>query len=691
MSIREKLSALGRHTILLVDRDMMERSMMEDAKARGYDIVRMGSGREALYFVSAKAASIAMIIVCRELPDMSGLDFMKMMQDRKLYSDEIPMMFVGVNLDHNTANAALAAGCVQALSLPLDIRTFQNILVRMLTVKRQEYSLQELASQEIFEHVKRSRVLTLVLAEALEQGKWNPDDRGPFEVERETRILLERLRAKTSKYPLSDETIDRISYSACMRNIGYAALAHSLFSKPGQLTSAEFEQIKSHTAIGAEILAAAAESLQDDSLKYAEEIARSHHEHWDGAGYPDGLKGDEIPISAQAVGLAGTYNALVHERSYRGAFDHDMAVRMILNGECGAFNPLLIECFRETAESFRCQPSMHEMETPLQEMLKKVLAEHRADPTVDTRKEYFTMVEREEKRLRFYASLSHDCIFEYQTKPSRITFSEHAMNKFGLPAIVEDPWHNTGLLQIAALKDLQEIDAQLRSLTRENERARHDLQLSFRGSREWNRVIAGPMLGADGTYQGAVGVIMNVENEHRMISRLEEEAAYDPLTRLRNRRNADAIVEQHLRMYSSESFCFCVLDCDDFKKINDQLGHASGDIYLMEIGMLLKSCARRGDVVGRLGGDEFVWFFSYENDPAPVLDRAFALIQGQEVIENGPRLSISLGAATTEAAGRDTEALYRCADEALYEAKRSGKGTYAIYRKESQAAERQNI
>lgn len=683
MGIREKLSALGRHTILLVDHDMMERAMMEDAKARGYDIVRMGSGREALYFISAKASSIAMIIVCRELPDMSGLDFLKMMKDRKLYTEEIPIIFAGVNLDHNTANAALGAGCVQALSLPLDIRTFQNIIVRMLTVKRQEYSLQELASQEIFEHVRKSRLLTLVLAEALEQGKWNPDDIGPFDVERETRMLLERLRAKTAKYSLSDEDIDMITYSSCLRNIGYAALAHSLLAKPGQLTVAEFEQIKSHTTTGAEILADASKSLRDDALNYAEEIARSHHEHWDGAGYPDGLKGDEIPISAQAVGLAGTYNALVHARSYRPAFDHDTAVRMILSGECGAFNPLLIECFREVAESFRSEPAVQDMEAPLRDMLKKVLAEHSADPTVDTRKEYFTMVEREEKRLRFYASLSHDCIFEYQADPPRISFSEHAMNKFGLPAIIDDPWHNTNLLQLISLGDLKEIDAQLRSLTLENERVRHDVELNFRGSREWNRIIAGPMLGSDGTYQGAVGVIINVENEHRMISRLEEEAAYDPLTKLRNRRNADAIVDQHLHLYTSESFCFCVLDCDDFKKINDQLGHASGDIYLMEIGMLLKSCAQRGDVVGRLGGDEFVWFFSYAKDPQPTLDRALALIQGQEVIEGGPLLSVSLGAATTEEAGRDTEALYRCADEALYEAKRSGKGTYRIYRKQN--------
>ena len=139
-------------------------------------------------------------------------------------------------------------------------------------------------------------------------------------------------------------------------------------------------------------------------------------------------------------------------------------------------------------------------------------------------------------------------------------------------------------------------------------------------------------------------------------------------------------MRQHLEVFPENEYCFCILDFDDFKAINDNMGHTTGDIYLMEVGMLLKHYVRRDDIVGRLGGDEFVWFFRYERKPDEIVHRVFEKLNGSVVIDDGPLLSLSLGAATTTQLGRDVDRLYAAADQAMYEAKRTGKGIYQFYK-----------
>ena len=159
-----------------------------------------------------------------------------------------------------------------------------------------------------------------------------------------TGMLLERLVVKSDKYPLSWAERSMITMASSLHDIGKIGIPGEILNKPGKLTKEEFEIMKQHSAIGAEMLKSLKRYQDEELLKIAYEICRWHHERYDGRGYPDGLKGEEIPISAQVVSLADVYDALVSERVYKKAFSPEKALEMIQNGECGSFNPLLLEC-----------------------------------------------------------------------------------------------------------------------------------------------------------------------------------------------------------------------------------------------------------------------------------------------------------------------------------------------------------
>ena len=138
-----------------------------------------------------------------------------------------------------------------------------------------------------------------------------------------------------------------IFIASSFHDIGKIGIDEKILNKPGRLTAEEFNEMKKHTLIGASMLSKMERYKEEPLIDIAYQICRWHHERYDGSGYPDGLVGDEIPISAQIVSLADVYDALISERAYKKGFTHERAIEMILSGECGIFNPILIECFME--------------------------------------------------------------------------------------------------------------------------------------------------------------------------------------------------------------------------------------------------------------------------------------------------------------------------------------------------------
>ena len=162
-----------------------------------------------------------------------------------------------------------------------------------------------------------------------------------------TELMLRQLVKITDAYPMTEVDIALITTASSLHDIGKIYIPEEILNKPGRLTDEEFKIMKTHSELGAEIIQNMNFPKDNPLVHTSWEICRWHHERWDGKGYPDGLKGEKIPISAQVVSIADVYDALTSERCYKKAFDHDTAIQMILDGQCGQFNPLLLKCLKE--------------------------------------------------------------------------------------------------------------------------------------------------------------------------------------------------------------------------------------------------------------------------------------------------------------------------------------------------------
>ena len=160
-------------------------------------------------------------------------------------------------------------------------------------------------------------------------------------------MLIERLRQITDQYDISWVKQDMIVMASSLHDIGKIGIDDKILNKKGKLTNEEFDIMKTHTLIGASILENLEEYQQEPLVQTAYDICRWHHERYDGKGYPDGLKGDEIPISAQVVSIADVYDALVSKRVYKESYTYDRTLEMILEGKCGVFNPVLLQCLKD--------------------------------------------------------------------------------------------------------------------------------------------------------------------------------------------------------------------------------------------------------------------------------------------------------------------------------------------------------
>lgn len=160
-----------------------------------------------------------------------------------------------------------------------------------------------------------------------------------------TKILMTQVSKMFPEYAMSGEEIDKIATSAILHDVGKISIPDQILNKPGRLTDEEFDVMRQHTVRGCEILKSIPHILEKGLYHYSYDICRHHHERWDGRGYPDHLNGDDISIWAQVVSVVDVYDALTSERVYKKAFSHEKAVQMIVNGECGAFNPKVLEAF----------------------------------------------------------------------------------------------------------------------------------------------------------------------------------------------------------------------------------------------------------------------------------------------------------------------------------------------------------
>lgn len=333
--------------ILIADDSAMNRAILTEMLGDGYEILEAEDGRQAVSILQTDA-SVDLLLLDIMMPNMDGFDVLTMM-NKYHWIDEIPVIMISAENASSFVERAYDLGATDYISRPFDMAVVRRRVINTLMLYAKQKRLVRLVAEQVYEKEKSSSTMINILSYIVE---FRNAESGlhVLHIQTATDILLRTLVQKTDKYGLTAADIFLIRTASALHDIGKISIPESILNKPGKLTKEEFETMKTHTTIGADILDKLPFQQESELVKTAYSICRWHHERWDGRGYPDGLKGDEIPIAAQVVALADVYDALTSERCYKKAFDHDTAVQMILNGECGQFNPLLLECLTSAAQ-----------------------------------------------------------------------------------------------------------------------------------------------------------------------------------------------------------------------------------------------------------------------------------------------------------------------------------------------------
>ena len=358
-----------RNIILIVDDIEMNRAILSHAfkkdsdekleaenRKDSYEILEAENGQEALELIKEKEKEIAAILLDVVMPVMDGFGLLQYMKENQL-GQEIPVFLITADASPENMQKGFDYGVkdiIQKPFVPHFIRQRINGVIELYTTQERLKETVEhqaaIIEAKVEEVSKVSRSVIEILALAIE---FRSRETGLHvqNIHDLTKSLLKRLREK--KFPdcsFTDEEIELIATASMLHDVGKIAVPDHILNKPGRLTAEEFQIMKQHSLTGAQMLERMTGIQENPVFSYAYDICRHHHERWDGSGYPDGLKGNENSISAQVVALADVFDALTHKRCYKPAFSKEEAVRMIVNGECGAFNPLLIEAFLDIQE-----------------------------------------------------------------------------------------------------------------------------------------------------------------------------------------------------------------------------------------------------------------------------------------------------------------------------------------------------
>lgn len=331
--------------VLIVDDSEMNRAILSEILRGDYRILEAADGEECLEKLHQHTGDIALVLLDLVMPKMDGFEVLDFM-NRNHTIEDLPVIMISSEDSEASVRRAYEMGVSDYVSRPFDSRVVYRRVFNTIKLYAKQRRLTTLLSEQIREREKNTTMLVGVLSQMVE---FRNGESGLHvqHIQRLTERVLEKLLERPNRYHITSEMQDNIPLAAALHDIGKIAIDEKILNKPGRLTKEEFEVIKTHTTIGAEMLSKLENFNTEPLLQTAYSIARWHHERWDGCGYPDGLKGDEIPIEAQVVALADVYDALTSERCYKKAYPHRKAVDMILNGECGAFNPVLLECFME--------------------------------------------------------------------------------------------------------------------------------------------------------------------------------------------------------------------------------------------------------------------------------------------------------------------------------------------------------
>lgn len=385
-----------RDTLLIVDDMEVNRAILRSLFERQYNILEAENGEQALILLNQYQEHLAAMLLDLVMPVRDGYEVMEQMRRNSLLS-KVPVIVITSDDTTESEMRAFDLGASDIIMKPFEPHVVKRRVQNIVDLYRHKLNLEELVEEQSASLKESNSIMIDALSSIIEYRSLESGQH-IRRIRMFTRILLEDVARSYQEYNLDERLIGVITNASSMHDIGKIAIPDSILSKPGPLTKEEFEIMKTHTLKGCEMLSNLERLNDKEYVNYAYNICRYHHERWDGKGYPDGLKGDSIPICAQVVAIADCYDALTTDRVYKKAIPPDQAFTMILNGECGTFSPRLLECFKNVKMDFaRLSKAYADGEVPMDqrgeaEMLKSMSVGDTVNTLEQGQMKYFTLL-----------------------------------------------------------------------------------------------------------------------------------------------------------------------------------------------------------------------------------------------------------------------------------------------------------
>lgn len=507
--------------ILIVDDSEMNRDMLSDMLSDDYDIVEAADGEEALSILKERVYDIDLVLLDIIMPAVDGFGVLDVMK-RYHWIDNTPVIMISSETSQSYIRKAFELGVTDYILRPFDSFIIHKRVSNTLMLYRKQKKLLSALEEQVYENEKNNSMMINVLAHIVEFRN-GESGMHVHHIKQLTSILLQNLIEKTDKYHLTENDILLISTASSLHDIGKISIDDKILNKPGRLTAEEFEVIKTHSVIGAEMLQDLHNTHNYPLFDKAYEICRWHHERYDGKGYPDGLSGEEIPISAQVTSLGDVYDALTSNRCYKKAFSHEKAMEMILDGQCGAFNPVLLQCLKDCEKQILAEFS-DSIDTTQDDRLLIRATEELVENKISSDKIDFSahlpIAARE--RWNFFSDGSGEIQFEYDAMLDVLRLTKYGAKVLGLQELT---MHPRGLKQgYLGAQNIQTIlDAMQSEASLEKPVVKIKKHISLNGPRRWYEIRIRTLWSNEEKpkYTGILGRIIDINDSELAIVRPE--------------------------------------------------------------------------------------------------------------------------------------------------------------------------
>ena len=407
-----------RQKILIVDDAKFNRDILKEFLGDIYDYLEAENGNQAVQIMEENLG-IDLMLLDINMPQMDGFEVLEWMKLSKCI-EETPVIMISSEESVDAMRKAYEMGITDYITRPFDSVIVKKRVQNTLSLYANQKRLINVVVDQVYEKEENNNIMIRILSSVL--GSRNSESSEHIlHIRTATEMMLRKLVKTTDAYPLTEADISLITTASSLHDIGKIRVPEEILNKPGKLTDEEFKIMKTHSEMGADMIRDM-HFLQDNPLVHtAWEICRWHHERWDGKGYPDGLKGEEIPISAQVVSIVDVYDALTSERCYKKAFDHDTAIQMILDGQCGQFNPILLKCLKELGFQFSKMTSREMDDNKYYYEAQRLSNEILSDKSLPNQNYSQSVVKVMQEKIEFFKSNSGKNSIDYNAISGQLT------------------------------------------------------------------------------------------------------------------------------------------------------------------------------------------------------------------------------------------------------------------------------